>query len=72
MKEFKPTSWAIDNRTTIFIITILLTFAGIMSYNALPKEQNIGYPAAPVEEVKDKRGTYLYPEGFQKRTARRP
>ncbi len=39
MKEFKPTSWAIDNRTSIFIITVLITLAGIMSYNALPKEQ---------------------------------
>ncbi len=39
MKEFKPTSWSIDNRTTIFIITVLITLAGIMSYNALPKEQ---------------------------------
>ncbi len=39
MKEFKPTSWSIDNRTSIFIITVLLTLAGIMSYNSLPKEQ---------------------------------
>ena len=39
MKEFKPTSWSIDNRTSIFIITVIITLAGIMSYNALPKEQ---------------------------------
>jgi multidrug efflux pump subunit AcrB len=39
MKEFKPTSWAIDNRTAIFIVTVLITLAGIMSYNGLPKEQ---------------------------------
>lgn len=39
MKEFKPTSWAIDNRTAIFIITVIITLAGVMSYNALPKEQ---------------------------------
>jgi multidrug efflux pump subunit AcrB len=39
MKEFKPTSWAIDNRTSIFIITVLITFAGVLSYNSLPKEQ---------------------------------
>jgi multidrug efflux pump subunit AcrB len=39
MKEFKPTSWAIDNRTAIFIVTVIITLAGIMSYNALPKEQ---------------------------------
>ena len=39
MKEFKPTSWSIDNRASIFIITVIITLAGIMSYNALPKEQ---------------------------------
>lgn len=39
MKEFKATSWSIDNRTSIFIITVIITLAGIMSYNSLPKEQ---------------------------------
>ncbi|HYV93604.1 MAG TPA: efflux RND transporter permease subunit [Chitinophagales bacterium] len=37
-KEFKPSSWAIDNRTTIFIVTAMLTIMGIMAYNNLPKE----------------------------------
>jgi len=37
-KEFKPSSWAIDNRTTVFVITIILTIMGISTYNALPKE----------------------------------
>lgn len=39
MKEFKPTSWAIDNRTAIFIVTMIITLAGVMAYNSLPKEQ---------------------------------
>ncbi len=39
MKEFKLTSWSIDNRTAIFIITMIITLAGIMAYNAIPKEQ---------------------------------
>lgn len=38
-KEFKPSSWAINNKTSIYIMTIIITLAGIMSYNALPKEQ---------------------------------
>ena len=38
MKEFKPTSWSIDNRTSIYIITIILTLAGIFSYINLQKE----------------------------------
>lgn len=37
-KEFKPSSWAINNRTTVFIITVMLTIMGISTYNALPKE----------------------------------
>ncbi|MBK9402524.1 MAG: efflux RND transporter permease subunit [Bacteroidetes bacterium] len=37
-KEFKPSSWAIDNKTTIFILTVIITLAGIMAYNSLPKE----------------------------------
>src|SRR5690242_800867 len=38
-KEFKPSSWAINNRTSIYISTIIITLAGLMAYNALPKEQ---------------------------------
>ena len=38
MKEFKLTSWAIDNRTSVYIITIILTLAGILAYNRLQKE----------------------------------
>lgn len=37
-KEFKPSSWAIDNRTSIFILTIIITLAGLAAYNSLPKE----------------------------------
>jgi multidrug efflux pump len=39
IKEFKYTSWSIDNKTSIFIITILLTIFGILSYVNLPKEK---------------------------------
>ena len=39
MKQFKPTSWAIDNRTSIYIITIIITLFGIYTYNALDKER---------------------------------
>ncbi len=39
IKEFKPSSWAIDNKTSVYIMTIIITLAGIMSYINLPKEQ---------------------------------
>ncbi len=38
-KEFKPSSWAINNKSSIYVITIFITIAGLMSYNSLPKEQ---------------------------------
>jgi len=38
IKEFKPSSWAIDNKMTVYLITIFITIAGIMAYNSLPKE----------------------------------
>ena len=39
-KEFKPSSWAIDNRTSIFVVTVIIILAGIMSYlSAFPKEK---------------------------------
>lgn len=38
-KEFKPSSWSIDNKTSIYILTIIITLAGLFSYIGLPKEQ---------------------------------
>lgn len=38
-KQFKPTSWAIDNRTAIYIFTIIITLYGVFKFNTLPKEQ---------------------------------
>ena len=37
-KEFKPSTWAIKNRTAIFIMTLILAIAGYKTYDALPKE----------------------------------
>lgn len=38
-KEFKPSSWSIDNKTAIYVITAIITLAGIFSYIKLPKEK---------------------------------
>jgi multidrug efflux pump len=38
-KEFRPSSWSIDNRTSIYVVTIIITLAGLFSYIRLPKEQ---------------------------------
>ena len=37
-KEFFVSSWAINNRVTIFVVTVVITWIGIQSYNSLPKE----------------------------------
>ncbi len=38
-KEFKPTSWAVNNTTVIYILAILITLYGLNRFNNLPKEQ---------------------------------
>lgn len=38
-KEFKPTSWAVDNRTAVYIIAVLISFYGLFKFNSMPKEQ---------------------------------
>ncbi|HEY9195177.1 MAG TPA: efflux RND transporter permease subunit, partial [Mucilaginibacter sp.] len=37
-KEFAPSSWAIDNKTAIYVLIFLITVLGLVSYNNLPKE----------------------------------
>jgi multidrug efflux pump len=37
-KEFKPTSWSIDNKVSIYVATAFVTLMGIVSYLILPKE----------------------------------
>ncbi|MDC1068210.1 efflux RND transporter permease subunit [Candidatus Kapabacteria bacterium] len=38
-KNFKPTTWAINNTSTVFLIGFFLVVGGLMSYLSLPKEQ---------------------------------
>ncbi len=47
-KEFKPSSWAIDNRTAVYLITIFITLAGLMTYFSLPKEQ---FPEIKIPQI---------------------
>ena len=37
-KEFKPSSWSIDNRTAIYVLTVIISVIGYFSYKGLPKE----------------------------------
>lgn len=37
-KEFRPTSWSIDNKVAIYVATLLICVFGIVTYLRLPKE----------------------------------
>ena len=38
IKEFGPSNWAINNKTAIYVITVLLSIIGYAAYQNLPKE----------------------------------
>jgi multidrug efflux pump len=39
IKEFRPTSWSIDNKTSIYVLVLIIAVFGIVSYINIPKEQ---------------------------------
>ncbi len=39
MKEFKPSSWSIDNKTSVYVLAVIVTLAGFLFYQRAPKEQ---------------------------------
>jgi len=38
-KEFSPTSWAVNNRTSIYLLMVFVTLMGVFQFVTLPKEQ---------------------------------
>lgn len=38
-KEFSITNWCVENKTTIYVFTFIVTIAGFFTYQNLPKEQ---------------------------------
>ena len=44
LREFSLTTLAVDNRTSIFILTLMILLFGVNSYNTMPKES---YPEVP-------------------------
>ncbi len=37
-KRFKLTEWCIENKTTVYVMVVLVTLAGLFTYSNLPKE----------------------------------
>lgn len=52
-KEFGPSSWAIENKTSIYVITVIICLAGLFCYNTIPKEQfpQIKFPQIIISTV---------------------
>ena len=52
-KEFKPTSWSINNKTSIYLLILFFSLAGIYQFVTLPKEQfpDIVIPTIYVQTV---------------------
>jgi len=50
LREFLPTSFSVDNGTSIFIITLMILLFGVQSYQDMPKEQfpEISFPTVYV------------------------
>jgi multidrug efflux pump subunit AcrB len=48
LKEFFLTTIAVDNRTSIFLLTFMVVLFGILSYQRIPKES---FPEIPMPEV---------------------
>lgn len=46
--EFKPTTWAIRNKTSIYLATLFITILGIAAYNSLPKEN---FPEVVIPQI---------------------
>ena len=38
-KEFFATSWAIDNKISVYVLVFIISIFGIINYNTIPKEQ---------------------------------
>ena len=39
MKKSVLSNWSVDNKTAIYVITVMITIAGLIAYSRIPKEQ---------------------------------
>ncbi|HLP06239.1 MAG TPA: efflux RND transporter permease subunit [Paludibacter sp.] len=63
-REFFATNWAIENRTSVYVLALLITVLGLMNYYFIPKEQfpqvvipyivvNTAYPGTSPEDIEN-------------------
>lgn len=48
IKEFKPTTWSVKNKTSIYLLMLFITIWGVVQFVTLPKEQ---FPDIVVPQV---------------------
>jgi len=48
IKEFKLSSWSVNNRKTVFLITFIIFLGGLMAYQSMPKEN---FPELQIPEI---------------------
>lgn len=46
--KINPSAWPINNRTAIYVVTVLLAIMGVSAYNSLPKEQ---FPEVKIPQI---------------------
>jgi multidrug efflux pump subunit AcrB len=53
IKEFKPTTWSVKNKTSIYLMMLFITIWGVYQFMTLPKEQfpDIVVPTVYVQTV---------------------
>ena len=53
IKEFKPTTWAIKNKTSVYLMMVFITIGGVYQFLTLPKEQfpDIVVPTVYVQTI---------------------
>lgn len=53
IREFKPTTWALNNRNTVYLLSVIAALFGFISYKGLPKElfPEVYYPTIIVQTV---------------------
>jgi len=48
IKEFKLSTWAVNNRKSVYLITFIIFFGGLSAYNSMPREN---FPELQIPEI---------------------